>query len=90
MAVPPPGASGQSLVKTAIDAVKAHIRDAGLKVGDALPGEGVFAEQLGVSRAVMRSCTRILPRVVSRSTLRALRSSRACRCLAWSSSARRR
>ena len=54
MAVPPPGVSGQSLVKTAIDAVKAHIRDAGLKVGDALPGEGVFAEQLGVSRAVMR------------------------------------
>jgi GntR family transcriptional regulator, transcriptional repressor for pyruvate dehydrogenase complex len=46
--------SGQSLVKTAMDAVRAHIRDAGLRVGDTLPGEGQFAEQLGVSRAVMR------------------------------------
>lgn len=46
--------SGQSLVKTAIEAVKSHIREAELRVGDALPGEGVFAEQLGVSRAVIR------------------------------------
>jgi GntR family transcriptional repressor for pyruvate dehydrogenase complex len=44
----------QSLVKTAMDAVKAHIRDEGLHVGDNLPSEGRFAEQLGVSRAVMR------------------------------------
>lgn len=44
----------RSLVKTAMDAVKAHIRDAGLHVGDTLPSEGKFAEQLGVSRAVMR------------------------------------
>jgi DNA-binding FadR family transcriptional regulator len=37
-----------------MDAVKAHIRVAGMRVGDTLPGEGYFAEQLGVSRAVMR------------------------------------
>lgn len=43
-----------SLVKSAIDAVKGHIRENGLHVGDLLPGEGFFAEQLGVSRAVMR------------------------------------
>jgi len=30
----------QSLVKTAMDAVKAHIRDEGLHVGDNLPSEG--------------------------------------------------
>ncbi len=46
--------NGQSLVKTAMDAIKAHIRDSGLHVGDTLPSEGHFAEQLGVSRAVMR------------------------------------
>ena len=45
---------GRSLVAQAVDAVKAHIRNKGLRVGDALPGEGFFAEQLGVSRAVMR------------------------------------
>ena len=44
----------KSLVTQAIDAVKAHIRVAGMRVGDTLPGEGYFAEQLGVSRAVMR------------------------------------
>lgn len=46
--------NGRSLVKTAMDAVKAHIRDSGLHVGDTLPSEGHFATQLGVSRAVMR------------------------------------
>jgi DNA-binding FadR family transcriptional regulator len=46
--------SGKSLVSRAMEAVKAHIRDAELRVGDTLPGEGYFAEQLGVSRAVMR------------------------------------
>jgi DNA-binding FadR family transcriptional regulator len=45
---------GKSLVAHAMDTVKAHIREKGLRVGDTLPGEGVFAEQLGVSRAVMR------------------------------------
>lgn len=44
----------RSLVSQAMDAVKTHIRDARMHVGDTLPGEGYFAEQLGVSRAVMR------------------------------------
>jgi DNA-binding FadR family transcriptional regulator len=47
-------APGKSLVKTAIDAVRNHIRERGLRVGDNLPGEAYFADQLGVSRAVMR------------------------------------
>src|SRR6478736_1610845 len=46
--------ASKSLVAKAMDAVKAHIRDEGLHVGDTLPSEGKFAEQLGVSRAVMR------------------------------------
>jgi DNA-binding FadR family transcriptional regulator len=46
--------AGKSLVRTAIDAIKDHIRTHQLRVGDTLPGESVFAEQLGVSRAVMR------------------------------------
>lgn len=45
---------GGSLVQQAMDAVAAHIRTSQLKVGDTLPGEGHFASQLGVSRAVMR------------------------------------
>jgi GntR family transcriptional regulator, transcriptional repressor for pyruvate dehydrogenase complex len=43
-----------SLVQRAVDAVNAHIVEHQLKVGDTLPGEGHFAEDLGVSRAVMR------------------------------------
>ncbi len=46
--------SGGSLVSRAMEAVKLHIREAGMRVGDTLPGEGYFAEKLGVSRAVMR------------------------------------
>lgn len=45
---------GGSLVQQAMDAVAAHIRASQLKVGDTLPGEGHFASELGVSRAVMR------------------------------------
>lgn len=45
---------GGTLVQSAIGAITAHIRDHGLRVGDTLPGEGHFAETLGVSRAVMR------------------------------------
>ena len=45
---------GKSLVAQAMDSVKAHIRERRLRVGDTLPGEAFFAEQLGVSRAVMR------------------------------------
>lgn len=53
MSQPAPMAT-RSLVKSAIDAVKAHIREQGLHVGDPLPGEAYFAGELGVSRAVMR------------------------------------
>lgn len=45
---------GGSLVDVAVRAVRDHIRVQDLKVGDTLPGEGHFATQLGVSRAVMR------------------------------------
>ena len=47
-------AADGSLVDQAIARVREHIRDNDLKVGDALPGEGRFAADLGVSRAVMR------------------------------------
>jgi len=43
-----------SLVDRAVRAVRDHIREHDLKVGDTLPGEGAFADRLGVSRAVMR------------------------------------
>lgn len=45
---------GPSLVQVAIQHVNDHIRTKGLRVGQSLPGEGVFAAELGVSRAVMR------------------------------------
>ncbi len=45
---------GVSLVQQAVHAVRSHIRSNDLKVGDNLPGEGHFATELGVSRAVMR------------------------------------
>ncbi|KQN25088.1 GntR family transcriptional regulator [Sphingomonas sp. Leaf33] len=45
---------GGSLVDQAIRAVRGYIRDRDLTVGDTLPGEGAFAAELGVSRAVMR------------------------------------
>lgn len=43
-----------TLVESATAAVRAHIDDNGLKVGDVLPSEGAFAAELGVSRPVMR------------------------------------
>lgn len=46
--------SGESLVARATAAVREHIRANDLKVGDTLPGEGYFAESVGVSRAVIR------------------------------------
>ena len=46
--------NGKSLVAKSMDAVKAHIRDSGMRVGDTLPGEGYFADKMGVSRAVLR------------------------------------
>ena len=45
---------GGSLVHQAVQAVRDHIKNNDLKVGDTLPGEGHFAGALGVSRAVMR------------------------------------
>jgi GntR family transcriptional repressor for pyruvate dehydrogenase complex len=45
---------GRSLVQRAVDAVNAYMVEHDLRVGDSLPGEGHFAAQLGVSRAVMR------------------------------------
>jgi GntR family transcriptional repressor for pyruvate dehydrogenase complex len=49
-----PDRGGGSLVRQAMHAVTAHIRSHALRVGDTLPGEGHFAAELGVSRAVMR------------------------------------
>lgn len=48
------GGTKGSLVEAAKAAVRDHILDKKLKVGDTLPSEGHFAEQLGVSRPVMR------------------------------------
>lgn len=45
---------GRTLVQSAMRAVTDHIRTRHMRVGDSLPGEGHFAEELGVSRAVMR------------------------------------
>lgn len=45
---------GGSRVDHAVRRVRDHIRERDLKVGDTLPGEGQFATDLGVSRAVMR------------------------------------
>lgn len=52
VAVRAPG--GGSLVEQAVGSIREHIRAGGLKVGDTLPGEGWFATEIGVSRAVMR------------------------------------
>ena len=45
---------GESRVRQAMSAVTGHIREQNLRVGDTFPGEGHFAAELGVSRAVMR------------------------------------
>lgn len=50
----PSAVDAGSRVDLAIRAVTDHIRDNGMRVGDNLPGEGYFAANLGVSRAVMR------------------------------------
>jgi GntR family transcriptional repressor for pyruvate dehydrogenase complex len=50
----PQHGEGGSLVHQAVHAIRTHIREHDLKVGDNLPGESHFAGQLGVSRAVMR------------------------------------
>lgn len=48
------------LVSLVIGKVNEHIRRNRLAVGDLLPSEGTFAEQLGVSRVVMREAFRSL------------------------------
>jgi GntR family transcriptional regulator, transcriptional repressor for pyruvate dehydrogenase complex len=48
------GENSGTLVQQAMAAVTNYIRSARLKAGDGLPGEMQFAEELGVSRAVMR------------------------------------
>ena len=55
-----PATTAKSLVQTSIDEVSRYMREARLKVGDTLPGEGYFAERLGVSRAVMREAFQAL------------------------------
>ena len=52
--------AAKSLVQTAIDAVTGYMRESNLRVGDTVPGEGYFAERLGVSRAVMREAFQAL------------------------------
>ena len=52
------GADG--LLGGVMTAVKAHIRENGLQVGDSLPSEGALAEKLGVSRSVVREAYRSL------------------------------
>ncbi len=48
------------LVSLVIDRVNEHIRKNNLMVGDLLPSEGTFAEELGVSRVVMREAFRAI------------------------------
>ncbi len=48
------GEGGGTLVQQAMQAVTAYIRTTKLKAGDVLPGEMDFAQELGVSRAVIR------------------------------------
>ena len=50
----PAAVKSGSLVRQAMSAITGHIRSHNLRVGDTLPGEGHFAAELGVSRAVMR------------------------------------
>lgn len=48
------------LVAMVIDRVNEHIRKNNLMIGDLLPSEGTFAEELRVSRVVMREAFRAL------------------------------
>ncbi len=46
---------GEGLLGGVMDAVRIHIRENGLQVGDWLPSEGTFAEKLGVSRGIVHA-----------------------------------
>src|SRR6201996_5736802 len=48
------GDDGRTLVQQAMDTITTFIRTAKLKAGDGLPSEMDFAQELGVSRAVIR------------------------------------
>jgi GntR family transcriptional regulator, transcriptional repressor for pyruvate dehydrogenase complex len=52
-----------SLVSQTMRVVNEHIRKMGLKLGNPIPSESAFAEQLGVSRAVVREAFRSLAAV---------------------------
>jgi len=54
------GLAGDGLLASVMNAVKAHIRDNGLQVGDELPSEGAFAELTGASRTIVREAYRSL------------------------------
>jgi DNA-binding FadR family transcriptional regulator len=55
-----PAANGDGLLGRVMTAVKVHIRENGLQVGDSLPSEGAFAEKLGISRSIVREAYRSL------------------------------
>jgi DNA-binding FadR family transcriptional regulator len=55
-----PAANGDGLLTRVMTAVKVHIRENGLQVGDSLPSEGAFAEKLGISRSIVREAYRSL------------------------------
>jgi DNA-binding FadR family transcriptional regulator len=55
-----PAANGDGLLGRVMTAVKVHIRENGLQIGDSLPSEGAFAEKLGISRSIVREAYRSL------------------------------
>lgn len=55
--------TGESLVTRAMQAISAHVHEAGLRPGQTIPSEAAFALQLGVSRAVVREAFRSLATV---------------------------
>lgn len=63
MAAPNEADTGESLVSRTMHAVNAHIRDEGLRPGQAIPSESAFALRIGVSRAVVREAFRSLAAV---------------------------
>lgn len=50
----------QTMVQSVIADVLHHIRERELKVGDTIPSEGEFGQELGVSRTVMREAFKAL------------------------------
>lgn len=52
--------ASEGLLGGVMTAVKVYIREHGLQVGDELPSEGAFAEQVSVSRTIVREAYRSL------------------------------